>query len=56
MTRALLTAAALLLLPLPASALCPEITRDEIIKHAKTGVGCKYVWGGTCWDPNNKSW
>ncbi len=51
-------AAALLLLGLhrPAEALCPEISREDIIKHAKTGVGCKYVWGGTCWDPSNKSW
>jgi hypothetical protein len=35
---------------------CPQITRESIIQYAKTGVGCPYVWGGTCWDPNNKSW
>ena len=52
----LLAAATLLCLAAPAHALCPEITRDEIIKHAKSGVGSKYVWGGTCWDPNNRAW
>ena len=34
----------------------PTMSRDEIITIAKTGVGCPYVWGGTCWDPNNKKW
>jgi MYXO-CTERM domain-containing protein len=34
----------------------PTMTRDQIIDMAKGGVGCPYVWGGTCWDPNNKSW
>ena len=56
MIRHLTLVALLCCLPAPAAALCPEITRDDIITHAKSGVGCKYVWGGTCWDPNNKSW
>lgn len=46
----------LLLLAPPALAAPPNMTRDGIIDIAKTGVGCPYVWGGTCWDPNNKSW
>ena len=44
------------LAPAPAGAACPTITRDKIISIAKSGVGCKYVWGGTCWNPKNKSW
>jgi MYXO-CTERM domain-containing protein len=40
----------------PALAGCPVMTRDQIIALAKTGVGCPYVWGGTCWDPANTSW
>jgi len=31
----------------------PNLTRDQIISYAKSGVGCPYVWGGTCWDPSN---
>lgn len=34
---------------------CPKLTREKIIEIAKTGVGCPYVWGGTCWDPAHKS-
>jgi hypothetical protein len=34
----------------------PGISRQQIITIAKSGVGCPYKWGGTCWDPNNKSW
>ncbi len=49
------TLALALLISLPAYAI-PNMTRDEIIAIAKSGVGCRYVWGGTCWDPNNKSW
>jgi NlpC/P60 family len=45
-----------LLLGGPALAAPPAITRDQIINTAKSGVGCPYVWGGTCWDPNNKGW
>jgi hypothetical protein len=40
----------------PAAAAIPSMTRDEIISIAKSGVGCPYVWGGTCWNPSNKSW
>jgi hypothetical protein len=39
-----------------ASAAIPKISRDQIISIAKSGVGCPYVWGGTCWDPSNKNW
>ena len=45
-----------LLVASSAAAAPPTMTRDEIIAIAKTGVGCPYVWGGTCWDPNNKKW
>ncbi len=45
-----------LLLPAGAQAACPTITRDKIIAIAKSGVGCRYVWGGTCWNPKNKKW
>ena len=40
----------------PARAACPTITRDQIIAIAKSGVGCRYVWGGTCWNASNKTW
>jgi hypothetical protein len=40
----------------PARAGCPVMTRDQIIAIAKTGVGCPYVWGGTCWDPAAPTW
>jgi len=46
----------LLVLSIPAHAAIPTITRDQIISIAKSGVGCPYVWGGTCWDPANKKW
>jgi hypothetical protein len=49
----------LLLVPLPpapAAAAPASITRDHIISIARSGVGCRYVWGGTCWDPANTSW
>jgi hypothetical protein len=39
-----------------AACTCPLITRAQIIDIAKSGVGCPYVWGGTCWDPANKTW
>jgi hypothetical protein len=58
MTRALLaTLLALALLDARSAAACscPKLTRDKIIELAKTGVGCPYVWGGTCWDPAHKS-
>ena len=51
-----LATAAGLLAGATAHAAPPTMTRDEIITIAKTGVGCPYVWGGTCWDPNNKKW
>ena len=44
------------LLPAPARAACPTISRDQIIAIAKSGVGCRYVWGGTCWNQANKTW
>ncbi len=44
------------LAPTTAGAACPTITRDKVISIAKSGVGCKYVWGGTCWNPKNKAW
>ncbi len=53
--RALISLFALLLGG-PALAAPPALTRDQIINTAKSGVGCPYVWGGTCWDPNNKGW
>ena len=56
MKRRLLITCALLFLPTLAAAAPPQMTRDQIIAIAKTGVGCPYVWGGTCWDPNNKKW
>ena len=45
-----------LLVSLPALGAIPTITRDEIIDIAKSGVGCPYIWGGTCWNPSSKSW
>ncbi len=45
-----------LLVSSAAAAAPPQMTREDIITIAKTGVGCPYVWGGTCWDPNNKKW
>jgi MYXO-CTERM domain-containing protein len=57
MTR--LTAALLALAiaaPAPAAAAIPTITRTKIIDIAKSGVGCRYIWGGTCWNPANKTW
>ena len=42
--------------PAPSQAACPTITRDQIIAIAKSGVGCRYVWGGTCWNASNKTW
>ncbi len=51
----ILITAALLLPPAKARA-CPVISRDKIISIAKSGVGCRYVWGGTCWNPSNKTW
>ena len=27
-----------------------------IVALAQTGVGCPYVWGGTCWDPADPTW
>ncbi|MCK5796289.1 MAG: hypothetical protein KAI47_03845, partial [Deltaproteobacteria bacterium] len=38
------------------AAAIPTINRDEIIDIAKSGVGSPYIWGGTCWDPKNRSW
>jgi len=43
-------------LPAPAQAACPTLTRDQILWIAKTGVGCRYVWGGTCWNAAKKTW
>jgi len=54
--RATIAIALLLALPGLAGAAIPTITRDQIISIAKSGVGCPYVWGGTCWDPAKKSW
>jgi hypothetical protein len=34
----------------------PSMSRTAIIDLAKSGVGCPYIWGGTCWDANDKSW
>ena len=53
---ATLTIVGLQCLPSVAGAACPTITRDKIIAIAKSGVGCRYVWGGTCWNPANKKW
>ncbi len=49
---------ALVLAPLGALAAdsCPTMTRQAIIDLAKTGVGCPYVWGGTCWNPADTTW
>jgi len=47
---------AVLLSVATAHAAIPTISRQAIIDIAKSGVGCPYVWGGTCWDPNNTSW
>ena len=33
----------------------PEISAEEIVDIAITGVGSPYVWGGGCWDPANRS-
>ncbi len=56
MTRHLMLTCTLLCLPALATAAPPQMTRDQIIAIAKTGVGCPYVWGGTCWDTSNKKW
>jgi MYXO-CTERM domain-containing protein len=50
---ALVLALCAILAPATAVAGIPSITRDKIIELAKSGVGCPYVWGGTCWDPSN---
>ena len=56
-TCTLTTLGLALLLAAPAAhGACPTITRDKIISIAKSGVGCRYVWGGTCWNPSNKKW
>lgn len=47
--------AALLVLSSSAEAI-PTLSRDQIIAIAKSGVGSPYVWGGTCWNPANRSW
>lgn len=52
----LLAVGALLIIPQGAQAAPASISRDQIIAIAKTGLGCPYLWGGTCWDPNNKKW
>ncbi|PID39024.1 MAG: hypothetical protein CSA65_06530 [Proteobacteria bacterium] len=46
----------LLLLIAPAAQAIPSITRDAIIDLAKSGVGSPYVWAGTCWNPQDRSW
>ena len=33
-----------------------QVTRQMILDYAKTGVGSPYVWGGTQWDPEDRSW
>jgi len=30
-----------------------QISVDEMIDIAASGVGCNYDWGGGCWDPAN---
>lgn len=34
----------------------PSISRSEIIDIAISGVGSRYVWGGGCWNPSDRSW
>jgi MYXO-CTERM domain-containing protein len=50
-----LVVCSLLLASTPALAI-PSITRDDIIDLAKSGVGSPYVWGGTCWNPQDRNW
>lgn len=33
----------------------PTVSRAEILKYGDTAVGTKYVWGGTQWNPDDKS-
>ena len=35
---------------------CPEISVDDVIDYAASGVGSNYVWGGGTWDPSDRSW
>jgi len=45
-----------LLLASLAHAECPEISVDEMIDYAASGVGSNYVWGGGAWNPSDRSW
>ena len=57
MTRATTLISALLIaLMAPASASAQEpISVDEVIDLAISGVGSRYIWGGGCWDPEDRS-
>ena len=47
----------LTVLLLAEAALCqiPEWTRKDILNYGATGIGSPYVWGGSNWDPSDRS-
>lgn len=53
---ALLVAGMLLLNAGLALAECPQITDNNIIDYAKTGVGSPYWWGHGCWKTTDRKW
>ncbi|UCC31370.1 MAG: C40 family peptidase [Phycisphaerales bacterium] len=34
----------------------PYLMRQDIINYAATAIESPYVWGGGCWDPNDRDW
>ncbi len=48
--------ALLLLAGLSAAQVTPLRDREEIIRYAKSAIGCPYIMGGSKWDPADKKW
>ncbi len=52
----MITIQAIAVLAQASSAAIPEWTRKDILHYGATAIGSPYVWGGSNWDPANRSY